>query len=412
MKSAFQAETHGIASSTAKPSPQPLRVLMVHNQYQQAGGEDAVVRDECALLEKNGVSVNLYRQHNRQVEDMPRLQVALNTIWSQRTVTEIGDLCERFRPDVIHAHNTFPLISPSLYFAARQHRVPVVQTLHNFRLFCAQAMFLRDGKICEDCIGTLPWRGVLHRCYRDSAAQSAVVVGMQGIHRALGSYRREVTRYIALNQFCREKFIQAGLPGERISIKPNFVDLPPPLLQLRRGALFVGRLSQEKGISTLGEAAMLYPEAQLTVIGAGPEQPLIQGRRNIRLMGWQQPPAITQYMQQAAYLVMPSLWYENFPRTLVEAYACGLPVIASRLGAMAELVKDGVTGLLFEPGDANDLVKKMRWADSQPEAMQRMGLAARKEYEQKFTPETNFSQLMGIYAEAIRAGMEERGRDR
>ncbi|GBG14980.1 uncharacterized protein NMK_2581 [Novimethylophilus kurashikiensis] len=408
MKSAFQAETHGIVSTTPKPRTKPLRVLVVHNQYQQAGGEDAVVKDECALLEKNGVSVKLYRQHNRQIEDMPRLQVALDTIWSQRTVAEIGDLCERFRPDVIHAHNTFPLISPSLYFAAREHHVPVVQTLHNFRLFCAQAMFLRDGKICEDCIGTVPWRGVLHRCYRNSAVQSAVVVGMQGIHRALGSYRREVTRYIALNQFCRDKFIQAGLPGERISIKPNFVDLPPPSWQQRHGALFVGRLSQEKGISTLGEAAMLYPEAQLTVIGTGPEQPLIQGRRNIRLMGWQQPPAITQHMQQAAYLVMPSLWYENFPRTLVEAYACGLPVIASRLGAMAELVKDGVTGLLFDPGDANDLVKKMRWADSQPEAIQRMGWAARQEYEQKFTPETNFSQLMGIYGEAIRDRMGER----
>lgn len=409
MKNLFKAGLQPTIVKTGQRPPQAMRVLVVHNQYQQEGGEDAVVKDECALLERNGIVVKIYRQHNRQIEDMPRLQVALDTIWSRRTVEEITDLIARFKPDVIHAHNTFPLISPSLYFAARRNHVPLVQTLHNFRLFCAQAMFLRDGNICEDCLGTLPWRGVLHRCYRNSAAQSAVVVGMQGIHRALGSYRREVTRYIALNRFCRDKFIEAGLPGDRICIKPNFVDLPPAPEQPRHGALFVGRLSQEKGVATLLEAALQYPEADITVIGTGPEQPALQCRNNIRLLGWQKSPFIYTQMQKSAYLVMPSVWYENFPRTLVEAYACGLPVIASRLGAMAELVKDGVNGLLFTPGDADDLVKKMRWADSQPEAMRKMGLAARMEYEQKFTPETNFAQLMGIYGEAIQAGMGQRG---
>src|SRR5690606_9485711 len=213
-----------------------MRVLMAHNYSQQAGGEDAVVAAEYALLMQQGVEVELYQQHNERIAAMPTAQVALETLWSQRTVNEIGALIARFRPDVVHAHNTFPLISPSLYFAAARHGVPVVQTLHNFRLFCAQAMFMRDGHVCEDCMGTLPWRGVLRRCYRGSLAQSAVVVGMQGAHRLLGTYQQRVTRYIALNRFCRDKFVEAGLPANRMAVKPNFVDLPPPAPAERSGA--------------------------------------------------------------------------------------------------------------------------------------------------------------------------------
>lgn len=377
-----------------------MRVLVTHNRYQQPGGEDAVMREELGLLQKNGVVTELYEQDNSNITNMPALQVAADTVWSRKTMTELGSLIQRFKPDVIHSHNTFPLISPSLYFAAARHGVPVVQTLHNFRLFCAQAMFMRNGTVCEDCIGRLPWRGVMRRCYRESSAQSAVVVGMQGVHRMLGTYHNKVSRYIALNRFCRDKFIEAGLPAERIAIKPNFIDLPAPQPQIRQGALFVGRLSVEKGISTLAQAAALYVSTNIDVIGQGPQETELQNIPGVRLLGWMAPPEIYERMSRAAYLVMPSVWYENFPRTLVEAYACGLPVIASRLGAMAELVQDGRTGLLFNPGDAHDLAEKMRWADCHPEEMRRMGEAARREYEANYTSETNFRQLMDIYLEA------------
>jgi len=377
-----------------------MRVLLAHNRYQQAGGEDAVLAEEHQLLVKNGVEVELYEQDNKRIETMPAMQVAVDTIWSRRTVSEISERIQRFQPDVIHVHNTFPLISPSLYFAAAKHGVPVVQTLHNFRLFCAQAMFMRNGAVCEDCIGKLPWRGVTRRCYRESGPQSAVVVSMQGIHRWLGTYRNKVTRYIALNKFCRDKFIEAGLPADRIVIKPNFIDLPPPLPAQRSGGLFVGRLSPEKGIATLAQAIRQYEAAQIDVIGHGLQDEELKGLSGARLLGFMKGEEIYGRMAHAAYLVMPSIWYENFPRTLVEAYACGLPVIASRLGAMAELVKDGETGLLFTPGNAAELAEKLRWADSHPAEMRRMGEAARREYEANYTSEINFRQLMHIYDEA------------
>lgn len=377
-----------------------MRVLLAHNRYQQAGGEDAVLAEEYRLLQQNGVEVALYEQDNHRIETMAPMQVAVDTIWSRRTVVEIGQRIQRFQPDIIHVHNTFPLISPSLYFAAAKHGVPVVQTLHNFRLFCAQAMFMRNGAVCEDCIGKLPWRGVIRRCYRESGPQSAVVVSMQGIHRWLGTYRNKVTRYIALNKFCRDKFIEAGLPAERIVIKPNFIDLPAPLPSERNGGLFVGRLSPEKGIATLAEALRLYADAHIDIIGHGPQEEELKGLSGARLLGFMKGEEIYARMAQASYLVMPSIWYENFPRTLVEAYACGLPVIASRLGAMAELVRHGETGLLFNPGDAADLRQMLCWADSHPAEMRRMGEAARREYEANYTSETNFHQLMHIYDEA------------
>jgi len=388
---------------TAGLAQGPLRVLVVHNRYQQAGGEDAVVRDEMRMLRERGMQVELYERNNEQVADLPKARLAAGTVWSRRTTGDLDTLLRIWRPDVIHAHNTFPLISPAMYFVAARHRVPVVQTLHNFRLFCAQAMFLREGGVCEDCVGTLPWRGVLHKCYRGSAAQSAVLVGMLGVHRALGTYQRRVARYIALNRFCRDKFVQAGLPAARMAVKPNFVDLPAPYEEApRAGALFVGRLSQEKGVATLAQAARLLPDAAIEVIGDGPQQDLLHGLPGVGMLGRQAPEDIYARMRGAACLVLPSVWYENFPRVLVEAFACGLPVIASRLGAMADLVEEGVTGLLFEPGDARQLAERLAWARAHPERMRRMGANARAEYERKYTPEVNFAQLQAIYRDVLR----------
>ncbi|MQY51037.1 glycosyltransferase [Rhodocyclus tenuis] len=385
-----------------------LRVLLVHNAYQQRGGEDAVVDAEHALLREHGHAVELFQRHNDELLTMPRWQAALNTLWSSESAVLITRTIERFRPEVVHFHNTFPLISPAAYWAVRAAGLPVIQTLHNFRLHCPQAIYLRDGKVCEECKGRVPWRSVVHACYRGSRAQSAVASGMLLLHRARGSYRHAVTRYIALNDFCRETLLAGGLPASRVRIKPNFVDFtPPPADALRSGFLYVGRLSEEKGIAVLCAAWAASRGQELRVAGAGPDAALIGQRTDIRALGALSGADVRREMGRATALVLPSICYDSFPRTLVEAFACGLPVIASRLGPLTQLIDDGVTGLLFEAGNADELAQKLVWASEHPQALAEMGRRARARYEAEFSAERNYAQLMAIYREAISAINED-----
>src|SRR3569832_91343 len=245
------------------------RILFVHNAYQQRGGEDSVVDDEIQLLRDHGHEVELYRRDNQDIEYMGKLAVARDTLWSSRTPRDIAAALSRFRPDVIHTHNTFPLISPSLYWASAKRHVPVVQTLHNFRLLCPQAMRLREGRVCEDCGGRAPWRGVARRCYRESLPQSVALASMLMLLRGLGSYTSKETRYIALNDFCRDVFVRGGLPADHLRVKPNFVADPGLGLVTRAGFLYVGRLFSEKGIATLAAALATLSDVLCVVFGFG-----------------------------------------------------------------------------------------------------------------------------------------------
>ena len=384
-----------------------MNILIAHNRYQHRGGEDSVVDAEAALLRENGHDVLLYHRDNDELPGMGAADVAASVLWCRRTGNDISTLCRHFQPDVIHAHNTFPLISPSLYWAAARCGVPMIQSLHNFRLLCPQAILLRDGNVCEQCIGKLPWRAVRYRCYRDHALQSAATAAMLALHRMAGSYRKRVTRYITLNAYCRDKFIAGGLPPEKLCIKPNFIDVPAltagPIDGLRNsgGGLYIGRLSKEKGIEVLLRAHGLTPSVPVDVIGDGPLQATTVAHFGLRAHGFMPLPEVLARMQAARYLLVPSICHETAPRTIVEAYACGLPVIASRLGSLAAMVRDGLTGLLFDPGNAVDLAEKMRWANAHPHAMAQMGRAARTEYEQQYTPQRNYRMLMTIYQAAI-----------
>lgn len=379
----------------------PLRVLLVHNAYQQRGGEDSVVEAELALLRSRGHVVETYFRHNDDLAAMPAWQAAGQMLWSGQTAREIGAQIAASRPDVIHVHNTFPLISPSLYWAADRAGVPVVQTLHNFRLHCPQAMYLREGKVCEDCLGHIPWRGALRACYRGSRPQSAALASMVTLHRAIGTWQHKVTRYIALNEFCRRKFIEGGLPAERVVVKPNFVDFAAPPDGPREGFLFVGRLSAEKGVDVLAAATTQLAGCAVRVAGTGPEASRFEGLGGVSMLGRLGREQVYSEMSSALALVFPSICYETFGLVLVEAFAMGTPVIGSRLGVVPDLIEEGVTGLLFEPGNADDLAAKMRWALANREAMAAMGRNARQRYEQCYTAERNYAQLLQIYREAI-----------
>ncbi len=379
-----------------------MRILKLHTHYQQPGGEDASFGAEVALLRDKGHTVVPLTFHNKQLEDVPLLWRAAVTLWNREAYTRVREAIRLHRPDILHVHNTFPLASPAVIHAAKAEGVPVVMTLHNYRLLCVNAFLFRQGQVCEACLGRLPWRGALYGCYRESRAASAVVAGMITLHRALGTWSL-VDRFIALTEFARQKFIEGGFPPEKISVKPNFVHPDPGPGEGRGGyALFVGRLSPEKGLGTLLMAwERLGGKAPLKIVGDGPLAPEVQEAQKripgVEWLGRKAPEEVYALMGEASFLVFPSEWYEGFPKVLAEAFAKGLPVLASALGSQGSIVDHGRTGLHFRPGDPEDLAAKVEWLLAHPNELARMRKEARAEYEAKYTAEENYRQLMAIY---------------
>jgi len=379
-----------------------MRILKLHTHYQQPGGEDGVFGAEVALLRDKGHTVVPLTFHNKQLEDVPLLWRAAVTLWNREAYARVREAIRLHRPDILHVHNTFPLASPAVIHAAKAERVPVVMTLHNYRLLCVNALFFRRGRVCEDCLGRIPWRGVLHGCYRDSRPASAVVAAMLTLHRALGTWNM-VDRFIALTEFARQKFIEGGFPPEKISVKPNFVHPDPGPGEGHGGyALFVGRLSPEKGLGTLLMAwERLGGKVPLKIVGDGPLAPEVQEAQKripgVEWLGRKAPEEVYALMGEASFLVFPSEWYEGFPKVLAEAFAKGLPVLASALGSQGSIVDHGRTGLHFRPGDPEDLAAKVEWLLAHPNELARMRKEARAEYEAKYTAEENYRQLMAIY---------------
>lgn len=386
-----------------------MKILVAHNFYKQAGGEDQCVAAEIAMLSAHGHQVMHYCLSNDSIDTMGRLDLASRTIWSRPAFRELQQLFRTHRPQIAHFHNTFPLLSPAAYYAARAADVRVVQTLHNFRLCCVNALLFRDGKVCEECLGAaLPWRGVAHKCYHNSRIASAAVATMIAAHRALGTWRNAVDVYIALSESSRRKLVEGGLPAEKIAVKSNFA-YPDPGPGTGRGqyAIYVGRLSPEKGVDTLLKAWRQLDAPPLKVLGDGPMGTAVQdaASNNPAIQWLRSVPHETVYelIGEAAFLVVPSQCYENFPRVVIEAFAKGTPVIASRLGAMAEIVEDGRTGLHFEPGDSKELAGKVRSILADPLKLRQMRWAARQAFDQKFTADANHEALMTIYGRAMKA---------
>jgi glycosyltransferase involved in cell wall biosynthesis len=382
-----------------------MKILVAHNRYQKPGGEDAVFQNETALLESYGHEVTRYTASNDDVGQYSLPVLAAKTIWNTASMRDVRAVLQRTRPDVIHVHNTFQLISPSIYSAAKAEGIPVVQTLHNFRLLCPAAILRRAGHVCEECVGTATrWPSVVHGCYRDSRATTAVVATMLTTHRMLGTWQQKIARYIAQSQFAKQKFVQDGWPADKIVVKPNFLPSDPGGSEARQGfALFVGRLSEEKGVGTLLKAVRGMPgHFSLKIAGQGPLQPAdTTADSGVVWLGHQSRLQILHLMKTARVLVMPSEWYESCPMTIIEALASGLPVITTRIGTMPEMVTDGVTGLLVPPADADALGRAITWALGHPAEMEAMGKRARDEFELKYTPDQNYRALMAIYRSVL-----------
>jgi glycosyltransferase involved in cell wall biosynthesis len=389
-----------------------MKIIIAHNRYQQPGGEDVVVRQESQMLRDHGHDVVLYERSNDETEcftGAKRLTLFAHTAWSSDTFRDFGEVLKRERPELVHVHNTLVMISPSIYEACKQAGVPVVQTLHNYRLYCPASTFLRDGVPCEDCVTGSLLSSVRHRCYRNSAGATAAVATMLALHRKRGTYIDDISRYIALTEFAKKKFVDCGLPAEKITVKPNFVHADPGVQSSTgKSAVFMGRLTPEKGVMTALKAWKLLPaDMELKVIGDGPsleelgQAARAMGLTNVSFLGKLPREDAFKYLARARFLLFPSEWYETFGMTIIEAYAHGVPVVASRMGVMPEIVKENVTGLLFEPRDPQSLAEVVQNLWHQTALIQQLGRNARREYETLYTTDENYRQLMAIYNEVL-----------
>lgn len=369
-------------------------------------------RQESELLTRFGHRVVTYLRSNHEIEERRTarlLSIGSRMIWGRDTWRDITMILHEERPSIVHVHNTFTQVTPSVYSACGDAGIPVVQTLHNFRLLCPAALFYRQGHICEDCANHSLWRGIAHGCYRNSHVATTAVAAIVATHRALGTWSHSVDRYTALSEFSRRKFVEGGLPEGKITVKPNFVH-PDPGIQKERGryVIYAGRLSEEKGVRTLLRAwERIGNSIPLVIVGDGPLRRELEeaseraGLSSIVFLGRVQRHVALSAMQGACFSVLPSQCYENFPMTIVESFACGVPVVCSRLGAMQEIVEQRRTGLLFTPGDSDYLADTVMWAWEHTQQMKTMGIAARQEYEQKYTAEKNYELLTDIYRRAM-----------
>ncbi|MFC4455912.1 glycosyltransferase family 4 protein [Deinococcus sonorensis] len=389
-----------------------MNVLLVHNTYQQPGGEDQVFAAEQENLRRHGLNIHTYSVSNDSIQGHNQLQVAAQTLWNRQQAGHLARLVQDHGIEVVHFHNTFPLISPAAYWAVRRAGAAAVQTLHNFRLSCAPSTLYRVhadgvGRVCEECLGKRVAVGaVQHRCYRDSRAGSAVVAAMQATHWTIGSYRRQVDAYIALTDFGRDKMVQAGLDRASVRVKPNFLAHDPGLGAGDGGyALYVGRLTREKGVLTLLEAwREVSRELPLKIVGDGPlledVQQLAAGIPGVEVLGRRSSEEVAALMGRATLLTVTSEWYETFTLVSIEAAAAGVPVLASRIGVLTSVVEDGVSGLHFRPGDPRDLAAQVRRLQD-PALRAQLSRQARARFLERYTADINFEQQLDIYRFAL-----------
>ncbi len=397
-----------------------MNILQIHNYYtEKGGGEDQVVHAEAGLLESRGHTVVRFSADNIDVGLLSKSRVAVEAIWSRKTYAK---LCEELRGgkiDVVHMHNTFLRISPSAYRACMKMEVPVVQTVHNYRMVCPAATLYRGSRTCTDCVGKpFAWRGIVHRCYRNSVTESALSATVYGLHRALQTWDKGVTLYVAPSVFVKDKLVASGIDSTKIVIKPHFSESPSTVTTQklsRDRLLFAGRLSFEKGVEVLLSACELEPDIPVDIVGDGPlrkrvKETLVSKKLvNVHYRGFIPQNELMMLMQSARALVVPSIVFETFGKVVVECAALGVPAIVPDKGALAELVQHERTGLVFKSGDALALAKTMKWGCNHPAEMTAMGHAAQKVWQESSTPEKNYRDLVSIYERAMHLQRDSSG---
>ncbi len=385
-----------------------MKILIIHNQYQQHGGEDTVLDSEIKLLQKNDEVVETLIFNNDKINSWAsKVKFGLYSFYNPNSSCLLESKISEFKPDVIHVHNFFPIASPSLFYVANNNKIPIIMTLHNYRLLCPNAMFFRKGQICEDCISkSFALDGVIHGCYRDSSLQTLFLASMTWFHKKSHTWERRVNKYIALTNFAKNKFLNSslGLDNKKICIKPNFVIDKGFDLDKKDYCLYVGRLSKEKGIDILLNT-FKNSKRKLIIIGTGPmldEIKIYSSKyENIEYLGFQSIGFIISKLKKAKALIFTSIWYEGMPMTILEAFSTATPVICGDIGGPAEIVTNEKTGLVYKVGDSKELQSKIEWLYNNSEAYKSLCINAHQEFLNKYSEEKNYAQLINIYNEII-----------
>ena len=389
-----------------------MKLLLIHNRYQEPGGEETALAAQIALLEAHGHQIVLYQRDNEEIREWglrDRLAALPRTLYARQSVRDLTEVVEREQPDLAHIHNVFPLISPAVYRALHALNVPMVQTVHNFRFLCPNSFFFTQGHICERCKFGNTLHAIPLRCYRDSLASSALYAAAIGLHRQWGTFGL-IDRYLTLTPFAADKLVESGLVArDKIRVLGNFIPAPLPPVgasERPRSLVYIGRLSDEKGLTQLIEAMRRLPGLPLHLIGDGPERPALEvqargiGLRDIHFHGYIGGRARFEWLRRASVAVVPSKLYENFPFAVLENLAVGTPVVGPRHGSFPHVIEEGRTGLLFEPGDSQDLaraVAQLLDAPSLP-AMRRWARAA---VELKYSGAAHYTQLRHHYHDLL-----------
>ncbi len=385
-----------------------MKILLIHNQYQHRGGEDTVLESELKLLEKMGETVETLLFNNDDINStISKIKFGLYSFYNPNSSRLLKEKINTFQPDIIHVHNFFPIASPSLFYVANDKKIPIVMTLHNYRLLCPNAMFFREGQVCENCISkSFALDGVIHGCYRDSKLQTLFLASMTWFHKKNGTWQNRIDKYIALTHFAKNKFLDSSLKlnDSKIEIKPNFVVDHGFELEKEEYCLFVGRLSKEKGIDILLNAFQ-GSTRKLMIIGTGPMLETVEEYSkkydNIEYLGFQSIDFIIGKLKKAKALIFTSIWYEGMPMTILESFSTGTPVLCGDIGGPAEIVDNERTGLLYKAGDNVELQSKIEKLYNEPELHTALCKNARKEFEEKYSEEKNYTQLISIYKKVI-----------
>ncbi|MCR4740275.1 MAG: glycosyltransferase family 4 protein [Lachnospiraceae bacterium] len=383
-----------------------MNILIIHNRYKLAGGEDTVMENEGNLLKEHGHNVYYYVRDNKEITEMNLLKKAgafFGTVYSFRAYRDVEKLIKENKIDVVHIHNTVPLVSWSVYSAAKKYGCKLVQSVHNMRLLCPSALMIRDNRVCEDCLKKGLKCAAIHGCYKDSRLYSAALAFALWFHRKTGSFKK-VDAYLYTTEFNR-KLLSRVIPEDKLFYKPYYSDakVKDPEGKKRDYYIYISRLEYLKGIQVALEAFKKLPEHKLLVLGVGPDEE--RSRRyvednhmeNVTFLGFKNKAEMTELLYNAKALVFPTQWYEGFPMTIVESLACGTPVIGSDIGNVGTIVKDGINGLRFRYDDSNDLVEKIRYFEEHPAEVKKMESGAIKDFNDNHTPEAVYEMTMRIY---------------